>query len=320
MSENPIKHLFSVFTLEFEICLANIVYISKFKLNSFIFVRINNSMQIQPNKWISLAKEYKIIMNNKMFDNENEGLNNLLLKLKKQATGSQFEIQPLEVEWERKAVWYIDTSAFDFYQNNDFIVKIEKDEKKNGNFEYDVTFKIRSPDMSTVDLIDISDPMTSHEFKFKSSKIEEDITSVFKKLYSVSAKLEYETVPKLEKFGDIVAIYPNLHFPISPTEKLFKVNDFVAEELSCDFAKIVSNDKVIADLQLSIWNSLVKEHGLLVCEFDFDVKPKELSLDQGDLLNVIGKLDQFYKDFQTLNSIDPDNKTKTQYVYEGQHM
>ena len=76
---------------------------------------------------------------------------------------------------------------------------------------------------------------SKYDFKRKQYKFEEDITTPFKSIFSVSSVFEYNEKPDLNSYNDIESIYPSLGLDISDkNEKLVKVNDFEANEFNPD--------------------------------------------------------------------------------------
>jgi|tagenome__1003787_1003787.scaffolds.fasta_scaffold20979237_4 hypothetical protein len=175
-----------------------------------------------------------------LFKDKDEGIKKVINLI-----NSQVEIQGgtfnSEVPGEEKSqkVWYLDTKNHKLYGNTGLLIRVKENREKS---EYKVEFKIRNSNRNKATSYDLYNPKenSDYDFKRKQCKFEEDITTPFNSIFSVSSVFEYKKKPDLNRFKDIESIYPSLGIEIlDKNKKIEKVNDFEAEEFNPELGEII---------------------------------------------------------------------------------
>jgi hypothetical protein len=269
------------------------------------------------------SREYKIMLNTSLFAfDKDAGIEKVVdaIRAQLEKQDGTFMVNNGDKGEQKKTVWFLDTKNHDLYKNNHFLLRVELDPKKNGEFEYDVTFKIRNADrvIAEADALsyDLSEPIVNPDSKFKQYKIEEDIVQPFASTFSASSKIEYEQAPDLDAFEDILAIYPKLDFGIPAGEILAKVNGLAATELSYDLGTLVFGNGKEAKAQLGLWYLSDDDRYPIIAEFDMDVKAEKKGAEFP--LSKVGKINEFYRGLQNekvITDANADATTKTDIAY-----
>lgn len=269
------------------------------------------------------AREYKLILNNEQFEDREEGMKNFMdaIRGKLEALKNGGEAYLKEDRKEKKrSVWYLDTDDFKIKKNH-FLLRIrrEKDE------QYVTSLKCRNPDRDIAASYDLS----SNKQKIK-TKFEEDIIKPFASNFSLSISFDTKNEPDIQSFKDLESIFPGLSvLNINANEVFNKVNNFEAQELSCQIGKIKFGDgESTDDMSLEFWylpGEVTKQIPLIV-EFTFDYgvaqmdkeskSRREFMLEEFPM-SLVRKADAFYYSLQDIKEfIGPENaKTKTQFAY-----
>lgn len=219
-----------------------------------------------------------------------------------------------DVEEKERRTWYLDTNTYELYCNNNFLLRVRKEEKSE---EYDVTLKCRHPDRYSSASHDLSSSVKVVEIKF-----EEDIITPFVSKFSLSASLKGEQEPRFNTIKDLVSVFPELDLGIDLDESLSRVNNFEAIEISSEIGKIMFAGDKNVKAYLNLWYSLSEEKPPLIVEFTFNYGAKEQDEGKKTLLEeyshslVLGA-GAFYKSLQKDSIVDSHTtKTKTDLVYQ----
>ena len=212
-----------------------------------------------------------------MFVERDETVENVIqiIAIHSEELGGTFKLgdkSPKEVK-----TMYLDTKAYELNQKFNFFLRIR--EKPD---EYDITLKCRHHDRYMAASYDLSDPVKNSDLKFKEYKFEEDITSpvqsslshqsTFHSKFSSQAKFESKNIHELDRFQIIKSIYPDLEVSISPTERLVKVNEFEAHEVTWSLGHVVVPEGDEIKSEVSMWYSSDKDKKPMIVELDFDCK------------------------------------------------
>ena len=261
-----------------------------------------------------------------LFKDKDEGINKVTSIIKSQAEnlGGTFNSEVSDEEKSKK-VWYLDTKKHKLYEDTGLLIRVKENQEKS---EYKVEFKIRNSDRNKVSSYDLNNPKknSDYDFKRKQYKFEEDITTPFESIFSVSSVFEYKEKPDLNIFKDIESIYPLLGIDLlNKNKKIVKVNDFEVDEFNPDLGKIDFANGKSAQIQLSIWYLPDDSSIPCIVEFDIDVEAEKPSIENNDEKveefpqSKVGQIDELYKKLQD-NSIGiadlETSKTKTRFVYE----
>jgi hypothetical protein len=285
-------------------------------------------LQMNPiNKYLN-SREYKVMLKKDLFKDKGEGIKKVISILKTQVEGQGGTFNSdVPDEDKSKKVWYLDTKNHKLYENTGLLIRVKENQETS---EFKVEFKIRNSDRNKAASYDLYNPKknSDYDFKRKQYKFEEDITTPFNGVFSVSSVFEYKKKPTLNSFKDIESIYPSLGIDLlDKNKKIEKVNDFEAEEFNPDLGEIIFENGKSAQIQLSIWYSPEDNSSPCIVEFDLDVDAEKPSNDNDDKFeefpqSKMAKIDKLYKNLQG-ESIDiadlKASKTKTRFVYEWKH-
>jgi hypothetical protein len=260
-----------------------------------------------------------------LFKDKDEGIKKVtnLIKSQVESQGGTFN-SLVPGEEKSKKVWYLDTKNHKLYENTGLLIRVKENEEKS---EYKVEFKVRNSDRNKAALYDLYNPKKSsdYDFKRKQYKFEEDITTPFNSIFSVSSVFEYKKKPNLNSFKDIESIYPSLGIELLDKNKnMVKVNDFDAMEFNPELGEIIFANGKSAQIQLSIWYLSDDSSIPCIVEFDIDVeaeKPSDVNDKNFEEFpqSKIGEIDKLYKKLQDekIGIADLEtSKTKTRFVYE----
>jgi len=248
-----------------------------------------------------------------------------IIALQSEKLGCSFD-KDLEVE-EVKTM-YFDTKAHALNRKFNFFLRVR--EKPN---EYDITLKCRHPDRYLAASYDLASPTEKSQLKFKEYKFEEDITtpfhsrssssSTFHSKFSSQAKFESKKMPELERFQVIQSIYPDLNVDISSDERLTKVNEFEANEVSWSLGDVVLHDGEKIKSEMSMWYLSDNDKKPMIVELDFDCKAKEISKKKSleeFPFSMVKIINQLYASMQDETIVDLSmSKTKTEFAYDNIH-
>ena len=185
--------------------------------------------------------------------------------------------------------------------------------------ETEVTLKFRHPDRYLAQ----GRNMDASVEENGETKLEEDIKSPFRSLFSHSTTQPVGPDDSFESMNDIVALYPGIKESVEcckPDETISKVGDFTARELviaggdkDADF-EIQSDPKVEAECALVVWyDSGGSKTEPVLAEFSFRYKDKKERY-------PAKMVQRAYEAFKCLQEelaewLDPESMTKTAYVY-----
>ena len=191
-----------------------------------------------------------------LFKDKDEGIKKVIDVIKSQVESQGGNFNPKVPDKDKsKKVWYLDTKKHKLYENTGLLIRVKENQEKS---EYKVEFKVRNSDRNKAASYDLYNPKkgSDYDFKRKQYKFEEDITTPFESIFSVSSVFEYERKPNLDSFKDIESIYPSLGIDIlDKNKKIVPVNDFEAEEFNPELGDIIFANGKSAQTQLSIWYS-----------------------------------------------------------------
>ena len=254
----------------------------------------------------------------KKFDNSDEAIRKKVIP----AINSQIQKQGgrinEEIDKKECRVWYLDTKRHELNRVHNFFLRIREERKR-----FDITLKCRHPDRYVSASFDLSHPTNRSQLKFKNFKFEEDITTPFCSKFSSQAKFEHHRKPDLDTFQDILSMYPELtSLAIPPSEKLKKVNKFVAKEISYKLGDIMFADGSKVVSEMSMWYIPSKDKGPVIVELDFDCdaqevsEPNQLSLEEFSL-PLIKSVNGLYLSLQKESIVDlTTSNTKTEFAYD----
>jgi len=283
-------------------------------------------LQINPiNKFLT-SREYKIMLNNDLFKDRDEGIKKITSIIKSQVESQNGTFTPVIPEEKFKTVWYLDTKNHDLYENknNGLLIRVKENHSKS---EYKVEFKIRNSSKAKAASYDLSNPVKNpiYDFKKKQYKFEEDIKTPFDNIFSVSSVFEYMQEPDLHSYRDIESIYPSIALEIpDKNESLVKVNGFEAIEFNPDIGQIYFPNGKSAEIQLSLWYLPVERSIPCIVEFDIGVEAEKPSNNENDdkfeefPQSKVLEIDHLYEKLQdkTIGIANLESsKTKTQFVY-----
>ena len=264
-----------------------------------------------------------------LFKDKDEGIKKVKSIIKSQVESQRgtFNSEALDEEKSKK-VWYLDTKKHKLYENTGLLIRVKENQVKS---EYKVEIKIRNSDRNKAASYELYNPKenSDYDFKRKQYKFEEDITTPFNSIFSVSSVFEYKNKPDLNSFKDIESIYPSSGIRLlDKNKKIAKVNDFEAMEFNPELGEIIFANGKSAQIQLSIWYLPNDSSIPCIVEFDIDVEAEKPSNENDNNKlkefpqSKIGEIDELYKKWQDENIGITDletSKTKTRFVYEWKH-
>jgi len=275
---------------------------------------------VQYNRPIS-SREFKLMLNTNSFINRKEGIRKFseILQFQLRNQNGEFEGED-DIEEKKRLTSYLDTNKYDLNAKK-FLFRIREEKEIN---EYNVTLKCRHPDRYVSALHDLSSPRKNMETKF-----EEDIISPFVSKFSLSAEYQDKRKPKIDTIGELRSLFPGLDGldNIHSTERLKKVNDFEAVEVSCEIGKIIFENKKKKDINtyLNVWYVSSEENTPVIIEFTYKygAKAEDPHTESNGMLleefprSLVRDGDKLYMSLQEHRIVDLDvAKTKTEYAYQ----
>jgi hypothetical protein len=283
------------------------------------------------------SKELKIILKSDKLTDIIKDKENVLNIIKSQIQKQEGIFDDTTQDEDHRKVWYLDTKKFEINKDNNFLLRIRKEFKKDGTLKgYDVNFKNRNDDKHETLKHDLSHPIKSSNFNYKDFefKFEEDIITPFHSKFSVSTKFEFnkQQEPKIDTWQEILNVFPNLDLGILSTESLLRVNGFMAKEFSYELGQIIFKDGNKAKTEISVWYESneededfslqsIKNKIPVIVEFDIGIEAKESSVDNTTLSDqfpssFLEKIKTFYMALQKNDIVDLSaKKTKTEFAY-----
>jgi hypothetical protein len=271
------------------------------------------------------SREFKLMLKPDMFVDRDETVENIIQIIGAQSEELGCTFKKGDKFPEEVKTMYRDTKAHQLNRVYNFFLRIRKKSD-----EYDITLKCRHPDRYMAASYDLRHPVGNSNLKFKEYKFEEDITtpvlakpshrSTFHSKFSSQAKFESKNKPELDRFQVIRSLYPDLKVRISPEERLFKVNEFEATEVSWSLGHIIVPEGDEIKSEMSMWYSSDKDKTPMIVELDFDCKAikvsEKTSLEQFPF-PMVESINHLYTSLQEENIVDLSMlKTKTEFAYE----
>jgi hypothetical protein len=288
-------------------------------------------MQKQTNIKQIDSQEYKLILDPMKFSGSESDKEVVVKVIEKITEDLKLNFVQSEGKPKKRTVWYKDTSEHDFYKNNNFTVRVKKKEKDNGKYEYDATFKIRTPEKDKTLSYDLEPISPQEEFKIEEKNIfEEDIISKGGSQFSLSTELEFKEDKYQARFKDaicldVLSLFPNLKLDVLDDEMLINVNGLEVQETTYEIGELLFEDNIEAKIEFSIWcveDNLkkLKQMKPVIGEFDIDVSLKNSDANNNHTENPfsgpsIGVIEDFYKEMQSDSIVNPDGTTKAKFIY-----
>lgn len=275
-------------------------------------------MQLSPKIMQIDSQEYKLILDVKKLLTKEQAQNDVLKILENQLVDKRITLKKSN-KIKEKEVTFLDTEKQELYRLNNFIIRVKR--KTSGNINFDVTFKIRSENQTTVKNQDLFSINQMPIFEIEEQKFEEDILSQSVKKFSLSTELEYNIDPLLKSWNDVISIFPNLKINIANEVSLMKVNDLKMMETNYQLGEILLDGMKKAEVGFSVWSLSDDPDILKIAEFDIDVSVKDLVSSDSNEKNVfsdpaIDEIKGLYQELQNCYTLDKNNKTKTEYIYD----
>ena len=270
------------------------------------------------------SREFKLILKPMIFRDRNEGIRKLqkIIQSKVDMLSGNFKPET-DIISKFRRTYYLDTINHKLKSKN-FFLRIRQNKESS---KYTITLKCRHPDRYISALYDLSSPT------IQKSKFEEDIIAPHISKFSISAEFEEDQEPEINSLKDLRKIFPGLREHDLGDEKIEKVNNFEAKEISVDLGKITydnkkdENDKI--KTSLNFWY-LPHDEGIpLIVEFTYDYsanKEKKGENDKKDKKKIsieefsvplVRNTYEFYRSLQENREIVDlkSSKTKTEFVY-----
>lgn len=288
-------------------------------------------MQINTNTKQLDLQEYKLILHPIEFSGTESDKEVVVKVIEKIAKDLKLNFAQSEEKPKHRTVWYIDTDEHDFYKKNNFTVRVKEKEKDNGKFEYDVTFKIRTPEKDKTLRYDLEPNSSQAEFKIEERNIyEEDVILTGGSQFSLSTELEFKEDKYQAKFNDatcadISSLFPKLKLDVLEDKTLTYVNRIKVQETTYELGELLFEDNIKANMEFSIWcleddpKKLAKIKPV-IGEFDIDVSLKDSNVNNNHTENPfngpsIEVIKSLYKKIQYESIVNPKGTTKTQFFY-----
>jgi len=265
------------------------------------------------------SREYKIMLVPSEFSNVEKGIDKIL-RIIDLHMGNYVQWTTDIRERELKRTWFLDTTDFDLFKNNKFIVRIRQGLTTG---EVETTLKCRHPDRYISASHDLWSNKKSLEVKF-----EEDISIPFISQFSLSGTFKKNKVPDLKKFRELRDFFPKINITdIHETESLRKVNNFEPSEVSYKIGSIKFSEKKSIDLYLNLWYSELENKKVppLIVELTFNCEAKKLPGKNERVLeefpiSLLKEANKFYDLLQKQEIADrTTTKTKTEFAYSYKH-
>jgi hypothetical protein len=272
------------------------------------------------NKQISF-REYKLVFNPSQFTGTDKDIDKMLGILEGQLSNQKLTFEQTSDNPKVKKVWYLDNQEHELYQKNNFITRVKENQKKKGDVEFDVTFKIRTAKkemLSSYDLFTLNPLFLS---KMEEQKFEEDIVSDSTSRFSISTELEYKNYPALKTWNDVLSVFPNLVLDSISDNQLVRVNGLEVRETAYKLGKLLFQGEKKAEVGFSIWTNPSKSKSPVIGEFDIDINVEDLNGNNDNNNDkfsdpAVSEINELYKKLQDHPVVYRDNVTKTEYIYK----
>jgi hypothetical protein len=265
------------------------------------------------------SREYKIMLAPNEFKNIEKGIGKILRIVDSQMGNEVKSIKEIQ-ESNRKRTWFLDTTDFNLFKNNKFIVRIRQGLRTG---EVETTVKCRHPDRYISASQDLWSNKKNLELKF-----EEDVSIPFVSQFSQSGTFKKNKIPILNKFKDLRHFFPRINITsIDESEPLRKVNNFEPSEVTHRIGSIKFTEKKSIDLYLNLWYSQLenKNEFPLIVELTFNCEAKKLSNKNERCLeefsiSLLKQANKLYLLLQNQEIADhTTTKTKTEFAYMYKH-
>jgi len=223
------------------------------------------------------SSEYKLLLNNKKFDDYEAGFKNYWSIVKTVANNNNIPVLENENPYElkHKEVSFFDTKNMDLRKSG-FLIRQKvgyKDDHKKPGFEFGVKYRRSNPkDALSVDLT------LAEGYTPKYDKIELESDVVYNAIsnggrdikYSVSNSIKLEKSPEMT-LGAFVKIYPALGaLDVSPSTSLHLVAGVSADEWMVVPGKLDFGDGLFGRVDMTIWIVQTENGEVRIPEFSFD--------------------------------------------------
>ena len=223
------------------------------------------------------SSEYKLLLNNKKFDDYEAGFKNYWSIVKTVANNNNVPVLENENPYKlkHKEVSFFDTKNLDLRKSG-FLIRQKvgyKDDHKKPGFEFGVKYRRSNPkDALSVDLT------LAEGYTPKYDKIELESDVVYNAIsnggrdikYSVSNSIKLEKSPEMT-LGAFVKIYPALGaLDVSPSTSLHLVAGVSADEWMVVPGKLDFGDGLFGRVDMTIWIVQNENGEVRIPEFSFD--------------------------------------------------
>ena len=223
------------------------------------------------------SSEYKLLLNNKKFDDYEAGFKNYWSIVKTVANNNNVPVLENENPYKlkHKEVSFFDTKNLDLRKSG-FLIRQKvgyKDDHKKPGFEFGVKYRGSNPkDALSVDLT------LAEGYTPKYDKIELESDVVYNAIsnggrdikYSVSNSIKLERSPEMT-LGAFVKIYPALGaLDVSPSTSLHLVAGVSADEWMVVPGKLDFGDGLFGRVDMTIWIVQTENGEVRIPEFSFD--------------------------------------------------
>jgi len=223
------------------------------------------------------SSEYKLLLNNKKFDDYEAGFKNYWSIVKTVANNNNIPVLENENPYElkHKEVSFFDTKNLDLRKSG-FLIRQKvgyKDDHKKPGFEFGVKYRGSNPkDALSVDLT------LAEGYTPKYDKIELESDVVYNAIsnggrdikYSVSNSIKLDRAPEMT-LGAFVKIYPALGaLDVSPSTSLHLVAGVSADEWMVVPGKLDFGDGLFGRVDMTIWIVQTENGEVRIPEFSFD--------------------------------------------------
>ncbi|EMI17099.1 hypothetical protein RMSM_05973 [Rhodopirellula maiorica SM1] len=258
-----------------------------------------------------ISREYKVMLDPRLFDNAREGLEEVKADLKRQAKRFDAKVSGRFDKFDQRTIRFLDTPDFSF-RNNQLILRHRRPKGSSSDGEF--TLKCRSEDRYLAAAADLR-PAKKLNGKFK---FEEDIAAPFRSRFSHSVTIASptdglpETVAKASRLFPLLGKLPRDGGRCEGKTPVLGVNDFVPHEQVRKGLKLTLTPDVDCSVAVILWSHTSK--GRILCaEFSFRYRDKKEQYPAAaaqtayDLFAAIQKLDWCH----------PNGVSKTQFAYQG---
>jgi hypothetical protein len=255
------------------------------------------------------SREYKVMLDHRMFADRREGLRKLQLVLENLLEGHGLKLQGVFGKSEKRKIAFLDTPSC-LLRRSQLILRHRRARGSDGTGDF--TLKCRSEDRYLAAGIDLQPP----EGVPWKSKFEEDIAPPFSSRYSQSVTISDRRVRRPDRLRQMAAIFPALgclkqsDVSTDADPPLTIVNDFRPRERVYRGLRFWLSDAQPATVALILW-SLTWKSPALCAELSFRFgDPKEHYE-----FPVITASHALFNAIQCLPCCQPNSPTKTQVAY-----